>query len=124
VVGFANSRGILDGDDGDDVLTGGSRDDNLIGWGGNDRINAGAGRDWIRAGRGRDVIHGGPGRDRIKSRDGERDTVMCGAGPRPRQGRPARSPARLRAGQPKRDKAPAVLLSMSCGSLEAARPRD
>lgn len=56
---------------GNDTLSGGSGDDTIFGDAGNDRINGGSGED---------TLLGGSGNDRITSRDGSRDTVVCGRG--------------------------------------------
>jgi Ca2+-binding RTX toxin-like protein len=72
-----------------DTLTGTSRSDTLRGLGGNDllrglagddRLFGGAGADRLVGGPGHDQVHGGPGNDRLETRDGQRDTVDCGAG--------------------------------------------
>jgi Ca2+-binding RTX toxin-like protein len=71
--------------DGDDALDGGAGDDRLDGGFGNDRIVGGPGRDAISA----DLATGdcGPlwcklpyGNDVVEARDGETDSVTCGAG--------------------------------------------
>jgi hypothetical protein len=85
------------------TITGNGGDDELKGSGGPDLIDGGAGADTIDAGFGDDVITGGPGRDVlfgdrrggdcgplwctypygndvIDARDGEQDSVSCGAG--------------------------------------------
>ena len=53
------------------VIRGGAGDDNLLGGAGNDRITGGPGQD---------QVYGGNGKDIINVRDGEVDTVHCGAG--------------------------------------------
>lgn len=63
-----------------DVLRGLAGDDTLHGLGGADRIEGGSGRDRIIGGPGRDVVIGGAGNDDIRVRDGQIDTVRCGAG--------------------------------------------
>ena len=69
VMGSGNDRGS--GGGGADVLLGGS---------GKDRLKGGAGNDRLVGGRGRDRLFGGSGNDRINAKDGERDTIDCGAG--------------------------------------------
>ena len=72
-----------------DKLSGGPGPDTIHGRGGNDRISGGAGadklygdagNDAIQAGKGGDSVFGGAGKDTIQARDGERDTIDCGAG--------------------------------------------
>ena len=72
-----------------DRLTGGAGPDVIHGNGGNDRISGGAGadklygdagNDTITGGAGRDSMFGGTGNDTIQAKDGERDTIDCGAG--------------------------------------------
>ncbi len=84
----------LTGNGGDDELKGGGGSDRLDGGKGNDTLDAGFGDDTIIGGPGRDVIYGdrrggdcGPlwctlpyGNDTIDARDGEVDSVSCGAG--------------------------------------------
>lgn len=61
----------IDGTAGPDTLIGTPQDDVLRGFGGADTIN----------GRGdKDDVFGGRGADTIRARDGERDTIDCGAG--------------------------------------------
>lgn len=85
------------------VISGGGGDDDLSADGQDDRIDGGAGNDKVDGGFGDDVLTGGPGRDQIfgdrpggdcgplwcrlpygndviDSRDGEADSVACGAG--------------------------------------------
>ncbi len=87
----------------DSELIGGAGDDDLQAGDGADRLDGGAGADAIDGGYGDDTITGGPGQDRISAdlaggdcgpewcklpygndtinvRDGETDTVTCGAG--------------------------------------------
>jgi Ca2+-binding RTX toxin-like protein len=61
----------LQGNIGDDVLAGGAGKDKVAGAGGNDQINGGAGQD---------TLDGGNADDTIDARDGEKDTLTCGAG--------------------------------------------
>jgi len=70
-------------------LNGGAGPDTIHGNGGNDRISGGAGadklygdagNDTITGGSGRDSMSGGAGNDTIQAKDGERDTIECGAG--------------------------------------------
>ena len=63
-----------------DVLNGGPAADTIYGHAGNDRIDANGGNDTIYGGHGNDNIIGGAGNDTIFARDGERDTIACGAG--------------------------------------------
>ena len=103
-------------------LLGGGGDDRLQGGDGADRLDGGPGADAIDAGFGDDTITGGPGRDRISAdlaggdcgpawcklpygndtidvRDGEQDSVTCGAGHGPGERRRRRRHRRgLRAG--------------------------
>lgn len=65
---------------GNDLLIGRGGDDSLEGGPGNDRLLAGGGNDWLEGGAGRDVYVAGPGNDVIRSRDGVREVVACGAG--------------------------------------------
>ncbi len=58
-------------------LAGGDR---LFGYGGNDVLDGGLGPDLLVGGKGRDIVRGGQGNDRINARDGERDSISCGAG--------------------------------------------
>ncbi len=71
------------------ALTGTPYNDTIRGLGGNDRIDGkqgadrlfgGPGDDLIIAGSGIDLVEGGSGKDRLNVRDGQRDTVRCGAG--------------------------------------------
>ena len=76
--------------DGDDVATvtasdsaviaGGSGDDTLAGGAGGDEVDGGLGNDRLTGGPGPDRLLGGVGNDAIDSRDGVRDTVLCGLG--------------------------------------------
>ena len=88
----------LYGDGGEDEIQGGGEFDYIYGGGGDDEINGGAGGDTITAGKGADHIVGGagddeirggkgadsfdagPGDDLLRARDGEGDTIKCGAG--------------------------------------------
>lgn len=67
------------GGDGDDELTGGVGDEELVGGPGNDRITGGPGRDRIWAGDYAGELFS-PDDDIIDVRDGETDSVSCGAG--------------------------------------------
>ncbi len=85
------------------VLTGRGGDDRLITGDGADKLDGGAGNDYLDGGFGDDVLVGGPGRDTINgdiaggdcgpiwcklpygndtidARDGEIDSIICGAG--------------------------------------------
>jgi len=65
---------------GNDLLRGLGGADTLVGGPGNDRLLGGDGVDRLVGGSGHDRFAGGAGNDRIEARDGERDTVDCGAG--------------------------------------------
>jgi Domain of unknown function DUF11/WD40-like Beta Propeller Repeat/RTX calcium-binding nonapeptide repeat (4 copies) len=71
-----------------DRITGAHRGDSICALSGSDSVDAGAGddeidggtgNDTVTAGPGRDVVLGGGGNDLIRSRDGRRDVVRCGA---------------------------------------------
>src|SRR2546421_403472 len=72
------------GDSATEWLTTGAGNDVLNGEGGNDRLNAQNGDDVLddspRSHQDADYYDGGPGSDEIFSRDGKRDTVVCGSG--------------------------------------------
>src|SRR5206468_2895465 len=68
------------GDSATEWLTTGAGNDMLNGEGGNDRLNAQGGDDVLYGGPGNDTLHAGRGNDEIFSRDGKRDTVVCGSG--------------------------------------------
>ncbi|MBJ7458813.1 MAG: hypothetical protein JHD02_06485 [Thermoleophilaceae bacterium] len=89
----------VQGGDGDDVLRGGLGGDKQYGGAGNDTIFANKGRDESWGGAGNDtlwalarsdvnsrkdfngdVLHGEDGDDTFRTRDGEGDTIDCGAG--------------------------------------------
>jgi Tol biopolymer transport system component len=70
----------LNGLGGNDTLNGFGGNDTLNGGLGNDRLFGGAGNDHLIGGPGLDLLNGGAGNDTIDSRDGQRDTVDCGAG--------------------------------------------
>jgi Ca2+-binding RTX toxin-like protein len=88
--------GFMDGRGGDDVLVAGDANgDEVIGGADDDQLTGGLGDDRIVGGPGRDVLSGdrparcneyhcdvseGYGNDTIDARDGERDSVSCGAG--------------------------------------------
>lgn len=61
-------------------LTGTAYADVIKGLGGNDTIKALGGNDAIDGGVGRDRIDAGAGNDAIRARDGQVDTIECGAG--------------------------------------------
>ncbi len=63
-----------------DVIRGTKGPDQLDGLAGNDRIFGYAGKDVLTGGKGKDVILAGLGNDQVNVRDGEIDTVNCGAG--------------------------------------------
>ena len=64
---------------GDDKVSGGPRPDVLTGGEGKDTIAGGGDADAIGAGPGVDTVSGGNGPDSIETRDGEKDTIECGA---------------------------------------------
>ena len=70
----------LKGGGSNDRLYGGNDRDSLFGEAGNDSLNGDAGDDTIDGGTGTDTIYGGAGNDTINVRDGQKDTVYCGAG--------------------------------------------
>jgi len=88
------ASGDLAGNGGDDDLNGGDGPDKLDGGAGNDHLDGGFGDDTITGGPGKDTISGdraggdcGPlwckypyGNDTIDARDGEVDSITCGAG--------------------------------------------
>jgi Ca2+-binding RTX toxin-like protein len=63
-----------------DLLRGLGGKDLLRGLGGTDRLEGGVGADRIVGGPGRDMVIGGDGNDDIDVKDGQVDTVRCGAG--------------------------------------------
>ena len=63
-----------------DVLRGLGGSDCMDGGKGNDRVLGRTGNDELVGGKGRDVLLGAAGKDTIRSRDGVRDIVKCGAG--------------------------------------------
>ena len=63
-----------------DLLRGGSGGDILLGDGGPDRLFGGLGGDRLVGGLGLDLFDAGPGTDRLRSADGQAETVRCGAG--------------------------------------------
>lgn len=65
---------------GHDRALGGADADRLFGGAGADSLNGGAGADLLAGGRGRDRLSGGPGDDFLRSRDGLRERIVCGAG--------------------------------------------
>ena len=68
------------GGGGDDMMDGDAGDDLVRGQGGNDYVSGSGGDDEVFGGLGRDAIDGGAGNDLLRARDGERDSVACGAG--------------------------------------------
>ena len=68
------------GGPGADNLASGDANDELSGGEGNDLVDGGGGNDAISGDQGLDTLTGGAGSDRINSRDGEADSVSCGAG--------------------------------------------
>jgi len=86
--------GVLTGNGGDDELRGGDGADRVDGGAGNDKLDGGYGDDTVIGGPGRDAISAdlaggdcGPlwckfpfGNDVVEARDGEVDSIACGAG--------------------------------------------
>jgi hypothetical protein len=70
----------VSGGDGADRIATGAPGDQLAGDRGNDRLAAGPGRDLLDGGPGSDRLDGGADDDELRVRDGEPDTVACGAG--------------------------------------------
>ena len=70
----------LAGGSGRDRLNGGSGADTIAGGDGDDRVNGGDGDDVLRGDLGRDSVSGGKGNDTLDTRDGVRDTMLCGPG--------------------------------------------
>jgi Ca2+-binding RTX toxin-like protein len=62
-----------------DVLFGTPGDDKAKGGGGSDQLNGEDGRDRLSGGGDSDILSGGAGRDRLGARDGNRDSIDCGA---------------------------------------------
>ena len=63
-----------------DVVLAGFGNDRVSGRAGHDRLEGEFGDDAITGGSGRDVLVGGTGRDLLVARDGQTDTIRCGAG--------------------------------------------
>ena len=87
VGGRAGDRLSGDGDDnwvdgrgGNDRVRGRGGDDNVRGESGNDNVRGDDGNDQVFGGAGRDAMSGGNGDDEVFSRDGQAETVACGAG--------------------------------------------
>ena len=72
--------GVLCGSAFGDTLEGRNGDDQLFGYTGVDTLRGEGGDDLLNGGAGRDSVFGAGGRDVIVARDGERDTIDCGAG--------------------------------------------
>lgn len=70
----------LVGTTGSDSIEAGDGRDLARGRAGDDCLAGGSGRDVVRGGTGEDVLSGGAGGDRMRSVDGARDHVRCGAG--------------------------------------------
>jgi Thrombospondin type 3 repeat/RTX calcium-binding nonapeptide repeat (4 copies) len=68
------------GGPGADNLASGDANDELSGGEGNDLVSGGGGNDVMAGDQGLDTLTGGAGSDEIGSRDGEVDSVSCGAG--------------------------------------------
>jgi len=71
---------VLRGTAASDRLLGKAGNDKILGKGGDDCLLGGAGNDRIKGGPGADRISGGTGKDTIRSKDGIKDRVVCGAG--------------------------------------------
>ena len=80
VLGSADNRAFIHGEDGDDKLYGRQFGDTIYGGNGNDTIAAGGGVDWLNGGPGIDRIDGGSDNDFIYAKDSARDYVQCGTG--------------------------------------------
>lgn len=65
---------------GNDIVRGGPGIDHMHGGSGRDTVYGGAGNDVMNGGLGIDTLIGGYGNDTVRSRDGARDTVLCGPG--------------------------------------------
>ena len=83
------SRDLIIGLGGDDVLRAGDGSDKIVGGLGDDRLHGGLhadkivggpGADGINGGLGNDLIKAGKGNDRVVANDGMRDHISCGAG--------------------------------------------
>lgn len=79
----------LSGRDGNDTIKGGGGTDRLFGGNGKDTLFGDVGSDFlygddgddtIEGGAGTDTIYGGAGNDTINAKDGQKDTIYCGAG--------------------------------------------
>lgn len=70
----------MSGGTGVDLLNASSGDDRMNGDAGADKLNGGNGNDDITPGAGKDKVASQGGDDEISARDGERDTIDCGAG--------------------------------------------
>lgn len=75
----ANTRNIIEGTEGDDVLRGTMGPDLILGLGGNDEIDGRGGDDIIEGGPGDDTLDGNMGDDRISGGEGN-DLLMGGKG--------------------------------------------
>lgn len=80
---------LVRGNDGDDRIAGGAGSDKIVGGLGDDRLHGGLhadkivggpGADGINGGLGNDLIKAGKGNDRVVANDGMRDHIICGAG--------------------------------------------
>jgi uncharacterized repeat protein (TIGR01451 family) len=79
IIGTAG-RNTLDGTARADTIRGLAGNDTIRGLAGADRLYGGSGDDLLVGGLGGDTIDGGTGNDLIRARDGQRDTIRCGAG--------------------------------------------
>jgi len=68
------------GTNGPDTIRGTPGADRISARGGNDKVFGLTGADVLSGGSGRDYVDGGRGSDRLSTRDGARDTVVCGPG--------------------------------------------
>jgi Ca2+-binding RTX toxin-like protein len=89
VLRAGDRRDLVRGGDGDDKIAGGPGSDKIVGGIGEDRLHGGRqadkivggpGADGINGGLGRDLIMAGRGGDRIIANDGMRDRIICGPG--------------------------------------------
>lgn len=70
----------ISGTNGPDTIRGTRGADRISARGGNDKVFGLAGGDVLSGGSGRDYVDGGGGSDRLSTRDGTRDTAVCGPG--------------------------------------------
>lgn len=89
VLRAGDRRDLVRGNDGNDRIAGGPGSDKIVGGLGDDRLHGGRqadkilggpGADGINGGLGNDLIKAGKGGDRIIANDGMRDRIHCGPG--------------------------------------------